>query len=119
MLCEGGVWINLGPLLWHFHDVLGETSVELSWEVRVFSRSNANPPAACPPPHRVREVHCEKKQELLHGPSQELRALILSHGFVIESEEWRRCAYTTNARSLYQTAYDCVFFIARKSSAPN
>jgi hypothetical protein len=49
---------------------------------------------------------------------QELRALILSYGFVIESEEWRRCAYTTNNRSLYQTAYDCIFFTARKRSAP-
>lgn len=79
LLCEGGVWINLGPLLWHFHDVHGEASIELSWE--------------------------------------ELKALIISYGFIIDSEEWRRCAYTTNARSLYHTYYECVFFTARRQQA--
>ena len=27
----GGVWLNLGPLLWHFADQLVEKSIELSW----------------------------------------------------------------------------------------
>jgi len=76
LLAPGGVWINLGPLLWHFHDVPGEVSIELSWE--------------------------------------ELRALIVSYGFVIEAEEWKRCSYTTNPKSLYQTEYNCIFFTARK-----
>lgn len=76
LLVDGGVWINIGPLLWHFHDMPGEVSVELTWE--------------------------------------ELRALILSCGFVLEHEEWRRCGYTTNPASLYQMAYTCMFFVARK-----
>lgn len=28
----GGVWINCGPLLWHFADTPGELSLELTWE---------------------------------------------------------------------------------------
>ena len=27
-----GIWINVGPLLYHFHDIKDEVSIELSWE---------------------------------------------------------------------------------------
>ena len=75
----GGAWVNIGPLLWHYHDVPGEVSIELSWE--------------------------------------ELRALIVAHGFVLEREEWKRCGYTKNPASMYQMAYECVFFVARWPAA--
>ena len=29
---QGGIWINVGPLLYHFHDIENEVSIELSWE---------------------------------------------------------------------------------------
>jgi len=32
LLKPGGVWINLGPLLYHFADTPGELSIELSYE---------------------------------------------------------------------------------------
>lgn len=32
MLKKGGVWINLGPLLYHFADSRDQLSIELSWE---------------------------------------------------------------------------------------
>jgi len=32
ILCEGGVWINFGPLLYHYADMETEKSIELSWE---------------------------------------------------------------------------------------
>jgi len=32
LLRAGGVWLNLGPLLWHFADMPHEHSVELTWE---------------------------------------------------------------------------------------
>ena len=31
-LREGGVWINFGPLLYHFTELEEELSIELSWE---------------------------------------------------------------------------------------
>ena len=40
-----------------------------------------------------------------------------SYGFVIEREEWRRCGYTHNARSMYKMEYDCIFFVARWPAA--
>ena len=79
LLVPGGAWVNIGPLLWHYHDVPGEVSIELSWE--------------------------------------ELRALIVAHGFVLEREEWKRCGYTKNPASMYQMAYECVFFVARWPAA--
>ncbi|EGT48265.1 hypothetical protein CAEBREN_32151 [Caenorhabditis brenneri] len=30
-LPDNGVWINVGPLTWHYEDVAGETSIELSY----------------------------------------------------------------------------------------
>jgi len=32
ILKPGGYWVNLGPLLYHFADMPGEFSIELSWE---------------------------------------------------------------------------------------
>jgi len=32
LIREGGLWINLGPLLYHYAEVENEISVELSWE---------------------------------------------------------------------------------------
>jgi carnosine N-methyltransferase len=31
-LMSGGVWINIGPLLYHYADMEGEQSIEISWE---------------------------------------------------------------------------------------
>merc|ERR1712151_344093 len=32
LIREGGLWVNLGPLLFHYADVENEISMELSWE---------------------------------------------------------------------------------------
>ena len=32
ILEKGGVWVNIGPLLYHYADMPGEQSVELTWE---------------------------------------------------------------------------------------
>jgi len=79
MLVPGAVWINIGPLLWHWSDMSNEVSVDLTWE--------------------------------------ELRALIVAFGFVIEQEEWRMCKYTRNPRSMYRMEYECIFFVARLPAA--
>jgi carnosine N-methyltransferase len=35
MLKKGGLWINMGPLLYHYSDSMGEISIELSYnEIR-------------------------------------------------------------------------------------
>jgi carnosine N-methyltransferase len=32
MLKKGGVWVNLGPLLYHYAEMQSELSLELTWE---------------------------------------------------------------------------------------
>jgi carnosine N-methyltransferase len=32
LLKKDGIWINVGPLLYHFHEIQNEVSIELSWE---------------------------------------------------------------------------------------
>ena len=32
ILKKDGIWINVGPLLYHFHEIQNEISIELSWE---------------------------------------------------------------------------------------
>ncbi len=32
ILKKNGIWINFGPLLYHFHNISNEVSIELSWE---------------------------------------------------------------------------------------
>lgn len=33
MLCLGGIWINLGPLLYHFSNMADQNSIEPSYEM--------------------------------------------------------------------------------------
>ena len=83
-LRPGGVWVNLGPLLYHWaargaHDEDDDRyaqSVELAWD--------------------------------------ELRHAILAHGFELQHEEWKQCTYTSNPKSMMRTVFDCVLFTAVK-----
>ncbi|KAH3756048.1 carnosine N-methyltransferase [Pelomyxa schiedti] len=76
MLKPGGLWVNIGPLLYHYADMEWESSVELTWE--------------------------------------EVRSVILAHGFTIEKENRVNCPYTSNSKSLLRVCYECIFFVAVK-----
>ena len=77
MLPENGLWVNLGPLLYHFADMAGYMSVELAWD--------------------------------------ELKALIESGGFVFEVVREVESRYAGGlGRSLLQTVYTNIFFVARR-----
>lgn len=72
---------------------------------------SANPPIV--PPH-LPSPHLSP-----YPPPQyilQLKVLIEASGFVIEKEEWVRCGYAGNVRSLYQMSYRCVLFVARLST---
>jgi carnosine N-methyltransferase len=32
ILRKGGIWVNIGPLLYHYAEMSDETSIELTWE---------------------------------------------------------------------------------------
>jgi len=33
ILKKGGIWINLGPLLYHYTDLIDEVQLELPWDI--------------------------------------------------------------------------------------
>eukprot|EP00741_Cyanophora_paradoxa_P008026 tig00001239_g7765.t1 len=80
ILRENGVWVNVGPLLWHWADMPREPSLELAWD--------------------------------------ELRPAIEAYGFDIEEEGEVQCAYAANPRSMMQSTYRCVRFVAVKRREP-
>jgi len=83
-LKPGGIWINFGPLLYHWAsgdpnedmDERYSQSVELSWE--------------------------------------ELKHVVQHFGFVFENEEDRECTYTRATNSMLWNVYKAKFFTARK-----
>ena len=87
LLRPGGVWINLGPLLYH-------------WSTRDADESND-----------------ERFARAMEFSYEEVRALIASSGFAIEQEQWVQCMYTENQASMMHTQYECAFFTAVKAAA--
>ena len=88
LLKPGGLWINLGPLLYHW---VPSSSADLDG------------------PH-----FDDRYAQSIEFSWDELKHAIIARGFIILKEEWRHCTYTANARSMMTTDYECVFFTARK-----
>lgn len=85
LLKPGRPWINMGPLLYH-------------WV-----------------PGQPADIDADDRYaQSIELAWDELRHCIVAAGFEILSEEWRQCNYTSNARSMMRTQYDCVFFTAAK-----
>ena len=94
ILKPGGVWVNLGPLQWHWSDEHSE-----------FAYTNNTP--IDPRYHESIELSWE-----------ELRHAIQQQGFVLEkSRVGIPCTYTRDHRSMHKTAYEAIFFKAKKPSS--
>jgi carnosine N-methyltransferase len=87
LLQPGGIWLNYGPLLFH-------------WLVPDADEDGSDP--------------CFARS--LDLPWSMVRKAILAKGFAIEKEEWRSTSYTENKRSMMQTEYKCIFFVAVKQA---
>lgn len=86
-LREGGVWINLGPLLWHFEG----TGPEKKMAGDEFASGSI-------------ELTLEEVMDLMGKV-----------GFVVEERRTMpRQSYTGNARSMLTYEYECEFWVARK-----
>jgi len=82
----GGVWVNYGPLLFHW----------------------ASPDAD-------EDASDDRFARSLELPWSAVRSAIIKRGFSIEHEEWKEgVTYTANKRSMQRTVFDCVFFVAIK-----
>ena len=88
LLAPGAAWLNFGPLLFHW---------------------------AHPDPDE--DASDERFARSLELPWCTVRAAIIARGFEIVKEEWRSTAYTENVKSMMQTNYECIFFVAVKQDA--
>lgn len=98
-LADGGLWISLGPLQYHWADPYSALAVE-----------DANTPAA-------RGKLDARYHQSIELSWEELSHAIQAAGFVLEHEEQRTCHYSLNPRSMHRTQYNCTFFVARKPGA--
>lgn len=89
-LKPGGVWVNHGPLLWHWH------SPEYSSQ-----------------PRNTRGID-NRYNESIELSYDELKQIVLSYGFTIQTESWHQCTYSSDPRSMKPTLYDTVLFTAKK-----
>ena len=102
-LVEGGCWINLGPLLWHFearHDVHAEQQ-----EAHTVSSS------------KIREKPGIEEPGSVELTNEEVLSLVKYMGFEIEMSEMR-CesqGYIQDSSSMLQNAYRVSHFVARKA----
>ena len=115
-LKPGGVWINLGPLLWHFEDSGPVT--------RTIDDDNINAEESCPtdehePPttstssNRNLGIASAGTVELTHD---EILSLITSSGFSISpsSSTTSETGYIQDPTSMLQNTYRVVHWVARK-----
>ena len=96
----GGVWINLGPLLYHYSDMPGEDSVEPTYEM-------------------IREI--------VQGLGFTIEVLFITCQFPLnflftlslnydpqKEQTGVKTTYSQNVRSMLKYEYDSVFFVCRK-----
>jgi carnosine N-methyltransferase len=99
-LKPGGIWINLGPLLWHGppRKDLDESETEEDKRRRVESDAGIGDPGS------------------VELTNEEVVALIEHMGFTMEKQECGtiETGYITNPRSMLQNTYRPSFWIARK-----
>lgn len=101
-LKASGVWINLGPLLWHFenHDAQKSRGNSDAEEVNTSSGSRGS-------------IMSSGAVELTN---EEVHALLEHHGFRVEQSksDMIETGYIQNPRSMLQSTYRPVFWVARK-----
>lgn len=103
-LKPGGLWINLGPLLWHHSsrkEVDGEESNEKKRKRAQIDDAGIGDPGSV---------------ELTHD---EMLALVEHFGFTVEKQECRafQTGYISNPRSMLQNNYQPAFWLARKTKS--
>jgi hypothetical protein len=100
-LKPGGLWINLGPLLWHQAPKLPRNNAEDDEEQKHTHAHDAG-------------VGDPGSVELTHD---EVLALVTHLGFTMEKQESGalETGYISNPRSMLQNTYRPVFWVARKN----
>ena len=106
-LKEGGIWVNLGPLLWHFAE-RGPGDMFSSHEEK----------------HKGNRTKDEKRGIGEPGSfelsNEELLLLIEKMGFEMEMHEIREdgAGYIRNPKSMLQNVYRTTYWVAKKKALP-
>lgn len=96
---NGGIWINFGPLLWHFED---GASVEYTTKIL----KDGEQPLTVPTTKKGMELSLE-----------DLMALMEKMGFVIEKHESGiKTSYSSDPRAMSGYIYECEFWVARAAT---
>lgn len=113
-LKDGGYWINLGPLLWHFEETRAPAETE--------HRVGRDAPVDTDIQDHEQMPHKMQKQEGIGEPggieltNKEVLLLIERMGFHIETSEFREgCGYIQDPESMMQNVYRVAHWVARKS----
>lgn len=101
-LKDGGIWVNIGPLLWHFAD-------------RSPAEADENPV-----PSKQHERMGIEAPGSVEVTNEELLLLLKQMGFYIEMHEIRNDpqGYLQNPHSMLQYQYRCSHWVARKVVKP-
>ncbi|KAI9849151.1 MAG: putative secondary metabolism biosynthetic enzyme [Sclerophora amabilis] len=106
-LKAGGVWINLGPLLWHFQGVDDDDDDD---------DDDGNQPSE----PRARRKALSISLGSVELTNTEVLALVSAHGFTIEKQEirggTRSAGYIQQPESMLQSTYRVAHWVARKNS---
>lgn len=88
MLEDGGIWVNLGPLQYHWASEVAPTSASESSDSRY---------------ERSIELSFEDILEVLQNA-----------GFELLEQSWHQCSYALDRNCMRQTIYNCGLFTVRK-----
>ncbi|MCJ1409810.1 hypothetical protein MMC19_003893 [Ptychographa xylographoides] len=107
-LKDGGYWINLGPLLWHFEDSREQGSGGTGTVSHRRGSQGVEPKVGIQAPGSIELTDSEV-------------LLLVEHlGFQIEQHEIRDgCGYSQDAESMMQSMYKVSHWIAKKVGAPD
>lgn len=112
MLEVGGLFINMGPLMYHWSGHGGLTPEDLDDAAAIRSDQGDYMSAK----HKQRTHYLDQRYlQSVDYTWEEINAMIISCGFEIIAEETDvTTRYTSDMSSMMKTTYDCVYFVARK-----
>ena len=120
-LRHNGVWINLGPLLWHFGNKTDEAknkgnddndkNVEDLYKNKLGDHSGL--PSTITPSKLQTNIGIAEPGSVELSEDEVLK-LVQYYGFIIERHEYLRMGYIQNPNSMLQHEYRPGFWIARK-----
>ena len=114
MLEVGGLFINMGPLMYHWSGHGGLTPDDLDDAAAIRSDEGDHMSAK----HKQRTHYLDQRYlQSVDYTWEEINSMIVSCGFeIIEEETDVTTRYTSDMSSMMKTTYDCVYFVARKTA---